>query len=325
MKLKRKLFSEDSNKSKKLNRVSTAIQGSAGMGLVLGSNKVSKSIAKKSGAAILDSELTAADKDLVKAKLLESAKNQGIKVIHDPNSSNAAYVGNKSGKQVKDIIAKYVKYLRKKNKGDLAKDELNKIKGGVENLIDSDKVFRNLGKDVIILGDGSLSEADVLAHELGHAQYLRGGRSKSIIGKAAHKLTPVSAISMSTPIGAVGSAINGFRSGQKSVKAKRDGKRESIWNKTRSIAVPTALAAPLLISEGKASLYGLKAMKKAGASKELIAQSKKRLLGAYGTYAGQASKNVMIGAGSREVGKAYEKIKDDIKSNIRERKKRENT
>ena len=40
-------------------------------------------------------------------------------------------------------------------------------------------------------------------------------------------------------------------------------------------------------------------------------QSRKRLLAAWGTYAGHASKNVIVGAGARKIGKGYEKLKGE--------------
>lgn len=86
-------------------------------------------------------------------------------------------------------------------------------------------------------------------------------------------------------------------------------KKESTWNKVR--------AAPLLVAEGKASLNGLKNMKKLGASKELIKESRKHLGAAWGTYAGQAAvKSIALGEGSRLAGKGiggliYKNKKDD--------------
>lgn len=164
---------------------------------------------------------------------------------------------------------------------------------------------------------GKHNDADVLAHEIGHSNYLRSGRSKSIIGKAAHKGYQASSIATVSPIGHLGIAANGFHSGMKSAKLKAEGKKESTWNKVRAAAVPAALAAPLLVAEGKASLNGLKNMKKLGASKELMKESRKRLGAAWGTYAGQAAvKSIALGEGSRLAGKGigsmiYKKKKDD--------------
>lgn len=307
MKLLRKLFSKKKESNK--NSDSGVKNIALGTGLAVGSGVLGNEVIERSGNYLFNSKLTAKDKDIVKDKLLKSAKDQGIKVVNDPNGSNAVYVGSKEGSQARDLFAKGVKKLRK---GGMSNKEIKDILGSVKESTNQsaglDKMFDNLGKDTVILGKGNLSEADVLSHELGHAQYMKKGRSKSKLGKISHKLMPVSKLGTS-PVGGVAAAINGFKSGQKSVKAKREGKKESTWNKIRAVAVPAALAAPLLIGEGKASLNGLRAMKKAGASKELMNQSKKRLLAAYGTYAGHASKNVVLGAAAREIGKGYEKLK----------------
>ena len=50
-------------------------------------------------------------------------------------------------------------------------------------------------------------------------------------------------------------------------------------------------------------------MKKLGASKELLKQSRKDLGKAWGTYGGQALKGVAIGEGFRWIGKGIVKIK----------------
>lgn len=181
------------------------------------------------------------------------------------------------------------------------KKAADRIKDAVKSVY-GDKVVDNLGKDSIVMGKHN--DADVLAHEIGHSNYLRSGRSKSIIGKAAHKGYQASSIATVSPIGRLGIAANGFHSGMKSAKLKAEGKKESTWNKVRAAAVPAALAAPLLVAEGKASLNGLKNMKKLGASKELMKESRKRLGAAWGTYAGQAAvKSIALGEGSRLAGK----------------------
>lgn len=167
-------------------------------------------------------------------------------------------------------------------------------------------VLKHLGKDRVVLGDGPLSEADVLSHELGHSKYTAKGRSKNIIAKGAHKLMVPAKIA-STNLGSGLSAIHGFHSGRKQVQKKNKGEKVSLWDKSKSIILPAAATAPLLVAEGSASLKGLRMMKKAGASKELMKQARKRLGAAWGTYAGQAYKPVVSGAVGNEAGKLYEK------------------
>lgn len=311
--IKRSLFSDTKSKKKSDKKgLSGEANIAIGVGTLAAGDIASKAITEKGAKALFDGKITAKDEEIVRKKLLESAKKQGIKVVEDPNGSNAAYTGSKAGKNIKDIVAKKAKELRKAGKDKEARELIRSIKEPVVLQTGSKKMFDNLGKDAVVLGKGELSKADVLSHELGHAQYMKKGRSKSVVGKVSHKLMPVSKIAAG-PVGGIAAAVNGFKSGQKSVKAKREGKKESTWNKVRAVAVPAALAAPLLIGEGKASLNGLRAMKKAGASKELMKQSRKRLLGAWGTYAGHASKNVFVGAGAREIGKGYEKLKGEKK------------
>lgn len=154
------------------------------------------------------------------------------------------------------------------------------------------------GKDIIALRDLKDVDPSALSHELGHAQYMKSGRSKNIIGKAAHSKI---AQRISRPFieqpgkAAVMSASIGTISGIANAKKKAEGKELNLWDKTRAVALPALLASPTLISEAAASRKGIKMLKEAGASKELINQSKKKLRHAFGTYASQASIPIMAG------------------------------
>lgn len=107
---------------------------------------------------------------------------------------------------------------------------------------------------------------------------------------------------------------HGFQAGMKKEENNREGKETGTWDKVRSVAVPAAIVAPVLVGEGKASLNGLKTMKKSGASKELMKQSKKRLGAAYGTYAGDASRAIFMGGSGELAGRGASKImhSDDV-------------
>lgn len=275
-----------------------------GVGGVISGSKLGDKIIEKAHNGLVNSRLTAKDKDTVKEALLKKAKKQGIKVFESEGMDNSAYTGDPMGKRLRKFAAWSVKKLRKHGKDNIAKQIV--IDGMSEGAGDK-TVFQNLGKDRIILGHGNLADTDALAHELGHAQYLKKGRSKSLIGKAAHKVMPVSSLS-TTKVGQAGALVHGVRAGIKNERKKQEGKKVGKWDKVKSVAVPTALAAPLLIAEGKASLNGLKAMKKAGASKELLSQSRKRLGSAWSTYAGQASKSVAAGGGGELIGRGYAKM-----------------
>lgn len=300
-----KTFSDKKKGNKE--KVKGAAMIAGGVGGVIGSSKLGDKITEKGADGLLYSKLTAKDKGAVKEALLKKAKKQGIKVIESEGMDNSVYTGSQIGKGVRKAVAWGAKKLRKHGKGNEAKQLIDGISEGVESQIGDRKVFQSLGKDRVILGHGNLADTDVLAHELGHAQYLKKGRSKSLIGKAAHKVMPVSSLS-ATKVGQAGVLVHGVRAGIKNERKKQEGKKVGKWDKVRSVAVPTALAAPLLIAEGKASLNGLKAMKKAGASKELLSQSRKRLGSAWSTYAGQASKSIAAGGGGELIGRGYAKM-----------------
>lgn len=303
--LLRKLFSKNKKEDQGSPKAGIGKKLLAGSGLGIGA------IAVNDGTSVVSNKLadsmgkiTATDNNTVKEKLLKEAKKQGTRVVKDSSiGDNAAYTGTKEGKAARNTIAKIAKYLRKEDSGNLA-----------QNLNDAGKkvgTWKHLGKDRIILGDG-FQDADILSHELGHSKHYRG-RSKNVIAVAAHNTMPVSKLAMS-PLGTGLSAIHGFKAGQKTVKNKRAGKKDSTWNKVRAAAIPAAMVAPVLIAEGSASLKGLKMMKNAGASKELMKQSRKRLAQAYGTYASKSASPVIAGQLGREVGKVYEKSKDPKKN-----------
>lgn len=165
---------------------------------------------------------------------------------------------------------------------------------------------RNLGKsfkknhETIIVPENNSA---LLSHELGHAAHYAEGRGGSAVGKIAHKLYDPRIIKgVSTA-----SFVNGIHSGIKSEKAKIKGEKESKWNRTKSVVVPVALNAPMLISEAAASKKGIDLLKKSGASKKLVSKSKQRLGAAYSTYLARATKDTIKGEVGRHVGKGYVK------------------
>lgn len=249
--------------------------------------------------------MTAKDKEAVSKKLQEKAKRQGIRIIKDDEFGNSAYTGSKSGKTIKKGLAGIIRKVRKSDPG-AARKISETIHDNIEIGTGSKKVLGALGKDAVVLGRGSLADADVLSHELGHAQYMRSGRSGSVLGKAAHKTMAASKMAMSN-VGVAGSFAHGIKAGYDNELRSKEGKKNHAINKVKSVALPAALVALVLVGEGKASLQGLKMMKKSGASKELINQSRKRLGAAYGTYLGHASKPVISGAAGELVGRGVAK------------------
>jgi len=296
---------EFSKKGKKDEETTGAAMLAGGALAPIAGHVIGDKITKKSGY-LMSSDITARDKDQVKRKLLQKAKKQGIKVINAPEFENSVYTGSKAGREFRNTVAAGLRALRKHGYGDRAKD-ISKRLGYLLKKNGTSKVWNNIGKDRVILGKGILSDVDFLSHELGHAQYMKAGRSKSIVGKAANNLRPISEAATGKG-GQVLSFAHGFKSGVKNERNKQKGKKSNTWDKVKSVAVPAALAAPMLIAEGKASLNGLKSMKKAGASKELMKQSAKRLGAAWGTYAGQASKSVVSGGAGDIAGRGYAKL-----------------
>lgn len=303
MLLKRRLFSK-----KKENKIAKNLAAAGtGIGLAIGVDKLTDKPAEHFADKLMNSELKAKDASKIKDKLIKSAKNQGIKVVEDKNTSNAAYVGSKLGKKLKNALAGGIKKLKKSNP-EQAREITKELNKSAKRTLPSEKMWKNLGKDAIVVGrKGKLSEADVLSHEIGHAQYMQKGRSKSIVGKVAHKGMAASKLATSK-VGTAGFAAHGFHSGVKSERLKQEGKKEGKWNKVKSTALPAMAVAPLLIAEGKASANGLKRMKNLGASKQLLKESRRSLGNAWGNYASKAANPIIAGEAGRLAGKGYGKL-----------------
>lgn len=306
----RKFFSSpDKEKKKERNKLKLAGSLAASGGAIAASSRLAyDELISGKHDKVMNSE----NAKKVKSELLKQAKKQGTKVVEDYGLGNSFYTGTNMGKFIRKGTAYHAKYLRKKGESnDSINNKINKISSSLGG---SKKSFKNLGKDTIIMG-GGLDGTDLLSHEIGHSKYMVKGRSKMGLGKLAHKGYELSANATSIPlIGGTASIINGYKSGVKSQKLKSEGKKESTWNKNRSWIVPTAIAAPMLVAEAAASRKGIKMMKSAGANKELLNASKRRLGAAWGTYAGLASANVGLGQASRYAGKLVEKKRQD-KSN----------
>ena len=315
--LSRKNFS--SKKKGRENESSGISELSGAGGVVLVGSKASKASNKYFNNKLKNGKIDAKDEKAISEALKKKAASQGIGVVDLPDFNNSAYVGGKSIRKAKENTKKKlgIDKLRKHGKhkqADAIEKYLDKTTGGL---------YKHLGEDKVVLGKGHLSKADALSHELGHAQYAVKGRSKNIIAKAAHSAYAPSKV-LSTPNtqggkginilkshpGAVISATNGFVSGIKAEKAKQRGEKESNWNKISAVAVPAAMAAPMLIAEAAASRKGLKMMKEAGASKELMKQSRRRLGAALGSYATMPGINVAAGVGGRLAGKGLMKLEN---------------
>lgn len=217
----------------------------------MGGGILGEVLTSKGGDYLENTKLKAKDAESIGKKLIDQAKKgNGPKIIDDPSFQNSAYVGTKSGKRIRNGIAFLKKKARKYGNKDYEKIA-DKLEGGLK-MATGDQVFKHLGKDAVVLG--KFRDADVLSHELGHANYLRPGRSKSIIGKAAHKGYQASGIASLNPIGKLGIAANGFHSGMKSAKLKSEGKKESTWNKVKASAA-LGVAGTAALTYGGKKLY----------------------------------------------------------------------
>lgn len=205
----------------------------------------------------------------------------------------------------------------------MSKKNLKKNKNSIslDDLLFYSKVRKN--SDNIIL---DTNEASTLAHELGHSKH-HGGRDGSKIGKLAHKLRNTKLAQLDKKLvdsagptfshlvrnGAPLSMAAGFASGYDSGKKLAKGEKDSVVNKTAYAALPVIHQAPKLVSEFEASRQGIKLLKKAGASKEFIKQSKKALGNAYGTYAASLATPVALGYLARQAGKVTGKLSESDK------------
>ena len=288
--LRQYTFSKKENKDSEKDEKSSK-RKALGVGLGIA---VVTDVGRRLGQGILmkkadEIRLSEEENSKLKSALKKQAKDQGTKIVEFPDLDNSmATEGGIIGRSLHKLINKYPKL----------KEDLKK----------SDPITEHIGTDTIILGKGKKSDADVLAHELGHTQFTHRKRSKNFIAKAAHEISGLSKLGTIDKANVL-YAASGFKNGLKSAKAKAEGKKEKAWDKIKSVAVPALVSAPLLITEASASGKGLKMLKKAGASKEFMKQAKKALGAAYGTYALRAGGSIASGYAGRLLGKAVGKKK----------------
>lgn len=288
----KKLYSVLLNENELLSLFSAETDLSIGTGVAVGGLLGGDYINKKSWNRLLNTEITAKDEEKIRKALMDEAQKTGVKVIETPSINNSFYFPDSASKKIKkELDKKGKKYFRDLNEADR-------------------KILNEIAKGETILLGQNFDKADTLSHELGHSKYLGKGRSNNILAKAASRSTNLSKFATSDK-GLIGSAVLGLGIGYKNEKKKQKGKKLNTWDKVEASAIPAALVAPLLISEGAASIKGYKMMKKAGASKELLKQSRKRLGSAFGTYAGQASKPILLSEGGKFIGKSVAKIEKE--------------
>ena len=161
-------------------------------------------------------------------------------------------------------------------------------------------------------------DAATLSHELGHRHYAKEKAGK--IGKGSHKAYfAMGGGNLHTFVAPTSGIVAGKIAGKNKARREERGEKESKVSKAAPIVTPILVSAPGLVAEAAASRHGIKSLKRHGASKGLIKESKKKLATAFGTYATLGAMNSGIGELSKH--KAYKKEKKKIE---REKEKREN-
>lgn len=288
--------------------IKARVAGTAGVATLAASPNLLKKSIGNSLKKFIDSktENIKDNKELLE-KLKREAKSQGITVLENVKGfRNSAYLGSSSARKLRNKIEKLYKEGKRTNNPKLIK-KADELKNSLSYFYPKE-VANNMGRDAIALGLGS-NNSSVLAHELGHAQHINK-RSGSFVGKIAHKwYTPSSTM---VDLAYNNKIVNGlfvgegFRRGKNSVSTDEEGNVKINKKKAlKSALIGASISAPMLISEAAASRQGLKALKKLGASKELLKSARKDLRNAYGTYLGKSLKPVASEIGGHGLGVAY--------------------
>lgn len=194
-----------------------------------------------------------------------------------------------------------------KNRG-VSIDETTRTNKGPLYHIQQDKVYL----------DGSNNGAS-LSHELGHRHYFKE-KGAGKIGKAAHKGYKYTGGALShMAVSPVSAHFAGKASGKSKARKEENEEKESKLGKAAPIATPLLVSTPGLVSEAAASRKGMKMLRKAGASKEMLKKSNKTLGHAFGTYAALNAANAGVGLLSKN--RAYKREKRKIEE---EKEKKDN-
>lgn len=314
-----RLFSEegedDENQSKKKQKKSSN-SGKAGL-LGLGIYATGLGINSSAGTKFLKDIREKGTKESNKFydRLKEDIKSRKVRIDDDSvfeiqGMKNAAYSPEMKG--LRNFFAKKIKEDRKKGKKSNwanLKKFLDAANGGI-----------NVGKRGFKIDKDLAGRADILAHEMGHEHYMDGeGKGIKSVGGVLHALRH--------PAISIGSGLASIHSGIKKEKLEREGKKESKWNKYKSVILPGIASAALVGSEAAASIHGYNQLKKMGASKELLKDTRKKLGHALGTYAGMGIANIGSGLVGRAVGKGmakgYYALKDKFGKKKEQNKEKE--
>lgn len=291
--LLRKFFSKKEDSS--LNEKEAIALIAAGGGALATKDKVLKNLIKSSNKSFENTRNNSPNAKKVKQLLLNDARKKGIGLYKiDQNISFCTAIDPSELKRISNH------YKTK----------------GIPNK------FSGLKETNLFLGNGSLSDVDTVAHELGHGEYLRKNGTGGKLGKLAHKYRDHENLGGRYLVdfrknknkdkkgkyvrGAF--FLNGVHSGIVKEKNKAEGKNTGIITKYKSVAIPAAFMAPTLISEALASRHGYRAMKKLGANKEVLKAARKRLGKAYKSYIIGSGQPIISGAAGELVGRGIGKL-----------------
>ena len=291
-----RFFSSKSKKEKEKNDnlKDTATSSAIIVGSVL-AEKSKNPIKSRLLKSLRGSRNNSENAEKIREQLIKEANDKGIKIVESPGIGTSMYTGN--SKRLRKTSEKIIKNLEKRGV------DIDKMIEG--------PMLKSMGKNVVLLDNksGSLRDADVLAHELGHAHYHNKG-SKNIIAKLAHKTMPAAKFIQgnnrkfyNNP-----SVLTGFASGINSARNKAKDEEEGVVSKNIAWALPSIAGADILTAEGAASLHGLKDLKRLGADKVTLKSARKRLATALGTYGVNAASGVIKSLAAREAGKLVGKV-----------------
>lgn len=274
----------------------TGLIRDAGLGLAL---SVGGYALNKFSKNRLDNSKISKEQKNIYNKIKKEIKDRNVEIIDDfrftPDgvSKNAGY--SPKNKKIEEFINKNKREIDKEI--EKQENEINKIKNSKEKEKEKDKLnaFKNFlkigGKGGYII-DKDLHRGDIVAHERGHEHYIDGEGKKSL-GGVLHKVDNYTSIE---PIDKPLSFFSGMIS-------ESEGEDESTLNKYGHLIFPTARAISKVGSEAAASIKGYKLLKKSGASKETLKESKKNLTAALGTYAGSSLRDFGTSLASRALGR----------------------
>jgi hypothetical protein len=143
-----------------------------------------------------------------------------------------------------------------------------------------------LGPDEKVLYREGMAGPGIVAHEVGHA-----GHQRTPLGRLTQSRLARGAFMANTPLALAAGGLAGRYIEDPDTAA------------AVSAGVPTAIAAPTLVSEGAASLRGLRTLKDVGASPKDLSRARRSMALALGSYGGKGLVGLGAGVGAYGLGR----------------------